>query len=114
VHRTNLPSTSEAARFLLRVNPRLDLTNAGVLATLKTITDEMTGPWIMRQVQGDEAATQILGRVVHGVRRIEAILFPSSKDRHGGRCLAVLPDRLRRGWSLEIVDETGLVKERLP
>src|SRR3984893_9341980 len=76
--------------------------------------DEMTSPWIVGQVQGDKAPTQILGRVVHAVRRIEAILFPSSKDRPEGRCLAVLPDRLKRGSSLEIVDETGLVKERLP
>jgi hypothetical protein len=85
-----------------------------VLATLKTTEEQMTGPWILGQVLGDEAPTQILGRVVHAVGRIEAILFPSSKDRPEGCCLAVLPDRLRRGSSLEIVDETGLVKERLP
>jgi hypothetical protein len=97
-----------------RLQKVLDLTDAGVLATLKTTEDEMTGPWILGQVQGDEAPTQILGRVVHAVRRIEAILFTSSKDRPEGRCLAVLPDRLKRGSSLEIVDETGLVKERLP
>jgi hypothetical protein len=97
-----------------RLQKVLDLTDAGVLATLKTTEEELTGPWIMGQVQGGEAPTQILGRVVHAVRRIEAILFPSSKDRPEGRCLAVLPDRLKRGSSLEIVDETGLMKERLP
>jgi RES domain-containing protein len=92
----------------------LDLTDAAVLTTLKTTEDAMTGPWIAGQFQGHEAPTQVLGRVVHAVRRIEAILFPSSKDRPEGRCLAVLPDRLKRGSSLEIVDDTGLVKERLP
>ena len=97
-----------------RLQKVLDLTDAGVLATLKTTEDEMTGPWIMGQVQGDEAPTQILGRVVHAIGRIEAILFPSSKDRPDGHCLAVLPDRLKKGSWLEIVDETGLVKERLP
>jgi RES domain-containing protein len=97
-----------------RLQKVLDLTDAGVLVTLKTTEDEMTGPWILGQIQGDEAPTQILGRVVHTVRRIEAILFPSSKDRPEGRCLAVLPDQLKRGSFLEIVDETGLVKERLP
>jgi RES domain-containing protein len=97
-----------------RLQKVLDLTNASVLATLKTTEDEMTGPWIMGQVLGDEAPTQLLGRVVHAVRRIEAILFLSSKDRPEGRCLAVLPDRLKKGSSLEIVDDTGLVKERLP
>ena len=97
-----------------RLQKVLDLTVAAVLATLQTTEDEMTGPWIVGQVQGDEAPTQLLGRVVHSVSRIEAILFPSSKDKPDGRCLAVLPDRLKRGSSLEIVDETGLVRERLP
>jgi RES domain-containing protein len=97
-----------------RLQKVLDLTDTAVLATLKTTEDEMTGPWIMGQVQGDEAPTQVLGRVVHAARRIEAILFPSSKARPDGRCLAVLPDRLKRGSFLEIVDETGLVRERLP
>ena len=73
----------------------------------------MTGPWIVGQVRGEEAPTQLLGSVAHIVRRIEAILFLSSKDRPTGRCLAVLPDRLKKGSSLEIVDETGLVRERL-
>jgi hypothetical protein len=97
-----------------RLQKVLDLTDAGVLAKLKTNEDEMTGPWIVGQVRGDETPTQILGRVVHAVGRIEAILFPSSKDRPDGRCLAVLPERLKRGSFLEIADETGLVKERLP
>jgi hypothetical protein len=51
---------------------------------LKTTEDEMTGPWILGQVQGDEAPTQILGRVVHAVRKIEAILFrPARTDLAG-------------------------------
>lgn len=104
------------AHFMVRgrLQKVLDLTDARVLEMLKTTADEMTAPWVMGQVQGDEAPTQMLGRVVHSARRIEAILFPSSKDRPNGRCLAVLPDCLKKGSSLEIVDETGLVKERLP
>jgi RES domain-containing protein len=97
-----------------RLQKVLDLTDARVLEKLKTNEDEITGPWIVGQAQGDEAPTQLLGRAVHAVRRVEAILFPSSKDIPEGRCLAIMPDRLRRGSSLEIVDETGLVKERLP
>ena len=92
----------------------LDLNDPSVLQMLKTTVEEIAAPWVMDQAQGKEARMQVLGRVVHDVRRIEAILFPSSKDRPEGRCLAVLPDRLKRGSSLEIVDETGLVKERLP
>ena len=55
-----------------RLQKVLDLTDAGVLAMLKTTEDEVTGPWILGQVQGDEAPTQALGRVVHAVRRIES------------------------------------------
>ena len=96
-----------------RLQKVLDLTDAFVLETLKTTANEVTAPWVMDQAQGREARTQVLGRLVHAAGRIEAILFPSSKDRPDGRCLAVLPDRLKKGSSLEIVDETGLVKERL-
>jgi len=67
-----------------RLQKVLDLTDTAVLATLKTTEDEMTGPWIMGQVQGDEAPTQVLGRVVHAVRRIEAISFrPAKTDLTG-------------------------------
>jgi RES domain-containing protein len=92
----------------------LDLNDPSVLQALKTTVEEIVAPWVMDQTHGREARTQVLGRVVHTIRKIEAILFPSSKDRPEGRCLAVLPDRLKRGSSLEIEDETGLVKERLP
>jgi sorbitol-specific phosphotransferase system component IIBC len=68
----------------------------------------------MKQAQGEEAATHLLGRVSHAAGRIEAILFPSSKDRPDGRCLAIFPDRLKRSSVLKIADETGLVRERLP
>lgn len=44
-----------------RLQKVLDLTDAGLLATLKTTEDEMTAPRIVGQVQGDEAPTQILG-----------------------------------------------------
>jgi RES domain-containing protein len=92
----------------------LDLNEPLVLEALKTTFGEIVAPWVMDQAQGKEARTQVLGRAVHAASTIEAILFPSSKDRPDGRCLAILPDRLKKGSSLEIVDETGLVKERLP
>jgi hypothetical protein len=68
----------------------------------------------MQQMRGREAATQLLGRMVHATLRIEGILFASSKDRPDGRCLAIMPDRLKKGSALEIADDTGLVKEKLP
>jgi hypothetical protein len=51
--------------------------------------------------------------MVHAAATIEAILFASCKHRPDGRCLAILPDRLRRGSALEIVDDTGLVREHI-
>jgi RES domain-containing protein len=97
-----------------RLQRVLDLTDDSVLRALQTTTDQISTPWVMEQVQGREALTQLLGRTVHAAARIEAILFASSKDRPYGRCLAIFPDRLRRGSELEIVDDTGLVRDKLP
>jgi RES domain-containing protein len=97
-----------------RLQRVLDLTNDSVLRALQTTADEIFAPWVIKQAQGREAMTQLLGRMVHAAATIEAILFASSKDRPDGRCLAILPDRLRRGSALEIVDDTGLVREHIP
>jgi len=91
----------------------LDLNDPSTLEALNSTVQEIVAPWFMHQAQGKEAKTQVLGRAVHAASTIEAILYPSSKDRPDGRCLAALPDRLKKGSWLEIVDETGLVKERL-
>jgi RES domain-containing protein len=97
-----------------RLQSVLDLTDGSVLRALGTTVEEMCAPWVMQQMRGIEAATQLLGRMVHAALRIEGILFVSSKDRPHGRCLAILPDRLKRGSALEVVDDTGLVREKLP
>jgi RES domain-containing protein len=101
--------------FLLsgRLQGVLDLSDHSVLRVLETTVEEMAAPWVMRQMQGREAVTQTLGRIAHAALRIEGILFVSSKDRPNGRCLAIFPDRLRKGSALEIADDTGLVKEKL-
>ena len=97
-----------------RLQRVLDLTDDAMLRALGTTTEEMCAPWVMQQMRGREAATQLLGRMVHATLRIEGILFASSKDRPDGRCLAIMPDRLKKGSALEIADDTGLVKEKLP
>jgi RES domain-containing protein len=97
-----------------RLQRVLDLTDDLVLDGLKTNADEVAAPWVLRQAKGQEVATQKLGRAAHATRRIEAILFPSTKHQPSGRCLAIFPDRLRRASILEIADETGLVKEKVP
>jgi len=47
-----------------RLQKVLNLTDARVLETLKTTAEEMTASWVMGQIQGDGAPTQMLGRVV--------------------------------------------------
>ena len=97
-----------------RLHRVLDLTDHSVLRALGTTADELCASWVMQQMRGEEAATQLLGRMAHAALRIEGILYVSSKDRPDGRCLAILPDRLKRGSALEIMDDTGLVREKLP
>jgi RES domain-containing protein len=96
-----------------RLQRVLDLTDDSVLSALATTADEISAPWVMQQTRG-EAPTQLLGRIVHDGARAEAILFPSSRDRPNGRCLAILPDRLKKSSELAIIDDTGLVRETLP
>lgn len=109
-------ATKPYVHFMVRgrLQNVLDLTDGSVLKSLETTADEIAAPWVMEQLRGREAATQLLGRMAHAAQRVEAILFVSSKDRPRGSCLAILPDRLKKRSTVEIVDETGLVRERLP
>lgn len=97
-----------------RLHKVLDLTDDSVLDLLQTNSDEIAVPWVVSQAQGAESATQRLGHAVHAIGRIEAIRFASTKDRPSGRCLAIFPDRLGRTSVLEIADETGLAREKVP
>ena len=92
----------------------LDLTDPPVMALLELTVNEIHAPWRLLQAEGREAPTQTLGRLVHDDGHIEAILFTSSKDIPDGRCLAIFPDRLESPSWLEISDETGRLRERLP
>jgi len=96
-----------------RMKRVLDLTNPLIIRALETTLEELAAPWVPAQASGGESATQTLGRAVHATRLHEAILFSSVMHKRRGRCLAIFPDRLRKGSSLQIVDETGLVRERL-
>jgi RES domain-containing protein len=92
----------------------LDLTAPRVMQSLGLTIKEIHAPWRSLQAAGREAPTQTLGRLVYGAGHIEAILYPSSKDIPDGFCLAIFPDRLRSPSWLEISDETGRLRGRLP
>ena len=92
----------------------LDLTDQLVMVSLGLTVSNIHGPWGVLQAEGREAPSQTLGRLVHDAGHIEALLFPSSKDTPDGLCLAIFPDRLGPPSWLEISDETGRLRERLP
>ncbi len=92
----------------------LDLTHPMVMATLGLAVGEIHAPWRFIQASGGEAPTQTLGRLVYETGRIEAIFYASSKHKPDGRCLAILPERLSSPSWIEISDETGRFRERIP
>ncbi len=92
----------------------LGLTNPTVRASLRLTAKEIHAPWRLIQAAGREAPTQTLGRLAHEAGHIQAIFYPSGKNIPNGRCLAIFPDRLSRPSWLEISDETGRLRERLP
>jgi RES domain-containing protein len=97
--------------ILLRV---LDLTASGVQSVLGTNGQELTGAWRHIQATGQEAPTQILGRVCHQSGRFEAVRFPSSKSTPHGVCIAVFTDRLQSPSLIKVFDPHGRLRQQLP
>jgi RES domain-containing protein len=97
--------------ILLRV---LDLTVAGAQSALATNPQELTGAWRHLQAKGQEAPTQVLGRVCHQSGRFEAIRFPSAKNTLGGVCIMVFIDRLQAPSLVRVFDPHGRLAQRLP
>ena len=96
------------------VEGTLDLGDAAVQKSLGTTRAELSSSWRTLQARGREAPTQMLGRVGHGSRRIQALLYQSSKNT-SGRCLAIFPERLAAHSWLQIMDDSGhLASERIP
>lgn len=92
----------------------LTVTDPTVISALGLTVGEIHAPWRFIQALGGEAPTQTLGRFVYETGKIEAIFYPSSKHKPDGRCLAILPERLSSPSWIEISDETGRFRERIP
>ena len=96
--------------ILLRV---LDLMDLEIQAALGTNSQELTGAWRQIQALGQEAPTQILGRLCYQSGRFEAVRYPSSKNI-AGVCVAVFIVRLRTPAMIRVLDPHGRLAQRLP
>jgi len=76
---------------------------------------ELTGEWRVTQVEGQEAPTQVLGRVAFQSERFDAIRFPSSKNP-GGVCVAVFAERLTADGRafIAVYDPDDNLAQRIP
>lgn len=110
---------------LLRIDCRLaralDLRDGAVRERLGRSLASLLGPWLPWNADPPEAAasapgplapSQRLGVAVYESTRFEAILYPSAKDPRGS-CLAIFPDRLRRGSRVVVDDPEGVIRAAL-
>jgi RES domain-containing protein len=67
----------------------------------------------MLNARGIEAPTQRVGHAASMSERVEAVLYPSTVWPIGA-CLAIFPERLVPGSSLEVIDPDGILLERIP
>lgn len=93
----------------------LDLTLTHTQELLSTNMQELTGEWRAIQVDGQEAPTQVLGRVAFESERFDAIRFPSSKNP-GGVCVAVFAERLTADGRafIAVYDPDDNLAQRIP
>lgn len=102
-------------RILLSVECRLqaviDLEES--LTALNLQLSDITTPWRDSLRRGERPVTHTLGRLAHERGDIEALLFPSAKNPETFN-LAVFPDRLLKGSSLRVFDDSGMIDARLP
>lgn len=93
----------------------LDLTDAVILAHLETNVQELTGNWREFVLAGDEAPTQLLGRVLFEETAAVGMRYRSAR-RPESTSVAVFADRLYAGGAsyLEVHDSSGHLRQRLP
>ena len=94
----------------------LDLTQPETQELLFTNKQELTGEWRYTQAGGQEAPTQVLGRVAFQSVRFTAIRFPSSKNPPHGVCIALFPERLSSfpPSFIAVYDPDGNLSQRIP
>ena len=94
--------------YRVRLRQVADLTDAGEISRLRTSHQELAGDWAgyrppaPRDMPAREtgiAPTQKLGQAFYDDQGVEAWLYPSARHP-GGRCLAILMQRLAAGSDL--------------
>ena len=111
--------TGALLRIRCHLSRVLDLREERVRERLGLTLASLLGPWLPWNATSSErgapaafAPSQRVGLAAYESRRFEAILSPSAKDVHGS-CLAIFPDRLRRGSRLTIDDPEGVIRAAL-
>jgi RES domain-containing protein len=105
--------------ILLRIDCRLtrvlDLCDEPIRQRVQISPAELLAPWLPWNIPahgsedpGAVAPSQLIGAAVYASGRFEAILSPSAKDP-GGRCLAIIPDRLQPGAAITVDDPHGTI-----
>lgn len=82
-----------------RLQDLVDLHRPESLERLGLVPDDLRRPWRLKSLRGERVLTQELGRVLFDLGR-EGFTYPSATD--GTANLAVFPDNLKLGSSLEI------------
>ena len=83
------------------------------LQALGLTTKEVTAPWRESLRRNQAPVTHEIGRVSFERGDVEALLVPSAKNP-ATLNLAVFPDRLLKGSSLRVFDDSGIIDARLP
>jgi len=92
----------------------LDTTDVAVLKGLSASTDELAAPW---RAPSPNAPTQLLGQALFDSGRFDGLLYWSAPAWKAGMqelCLAVFTDRLGPKAHLELWDDSGYFRDRLP
>lgn len=84
-----------------------------ILNALQIERHILLSPWRKAQdIEGREADTQFLGRMIYEVRKFEGIHYPSVVDNSKYN-LAVFPDRLKEGSAINIYDPQKILRQSI-
>ena len=109
-------SVKSSPRLLLSVEIALaavlDLASPQVQGALSTNLQELTGSWLVMNVNGQTAPTQLLGAAGYAHGSFEALRVPSAQDPQATN-LVIFPDRLRVESRVRVYDDSGLIDATL-
>ena len=114
--RTDIKGVKGPPRIVLSVERALQRVirlHDEALWTLGLTTGEVTAPWRESLRRDQMPTTHVIGHISFERGDVEALLVPSAKGP-ATLNLAVFPDRLLKGSSPRIFDDSGIINARLP